>query len=171
MPALLPLTSERLVRHGLFMVEDGQSIFLWIGRDAVPQLLMDVFDKPSYDQLPPSGKVRRSFGVYIPRRSSSSQIMLPPLTNPFSKRVNAIIDYTRRMRRGPYWSHLYLVREDGDMRLRTWMLGMLALDRVEQTTSYQQFLVALREKVRQVTSSASFSFLMLRGALLQVHGY
>ena len=60
MPVLLPLTSERLVRHGLFLVEDGQNMFLWIGRDAVPQLLMDVFDKPSYEQLPLSGKVRRS---------------------------------------------------------------------------------------------------------------
>ena len=58
MPPLLPLSSERLVRHGLFLIEDGQTMFLWIGRDAVPQLVMDVFDIPSYDQLP-SGKVRR----------------------------------------------------------------------------------------------------------------
>ena len=65
MPTLLPLTSERLVRYGLFLLEDGQSIFLWIGRDAVPQLLMDVFDKSSYDQLPPSGKVRHSFTPLI----------------------------------------------------------------------------------------------------------
>jgi len=59
MPPLLPLSSERLVRHGLFLIEDGQTMFLWIGRDAVPQLVMDVFDLPSYDQLP-SGKVRCS---------------------------------------------------------------------------------------------------------------
>ena len=59
MPPLLPLSSERLVRHGLFLIEDGQTMFLWIGRDAVPQLVMDVFDIPSYDQLP-SGKVRCS---------------------------------------------------------------------------------------------------------------
>lgn len=58
MPPLLPLSSERLVRHGLFLIEDGQTMFLWIGRDAIPQLVMDVFDLPSYDQLP-SGKVRR----------------------------------------------------------------------------------------------------------------
>jgi len=57
MPPLLPLSSERLVRHGLFLIEDGQTMFLWIGRDAVPQLVMDVFELPSYDQLP-SGKVR-----------------------------------------------------------------------------------------------------------------
>ena len=65
MPLLLPPTSERLVRYGLFLLEDGHNIFLWIGRDAVPQLLMDVFDKPSYDQLPPSGKVRHSFALLI----------------------------------------------------------------------------------------------------------
>ena len=51
LPPLLPLTSERLERHGLFLIEDGQTIFLWVGRDAVPQLVQDVFDLPSYDVL------------------------------------------------------------------------------------------------------------------------
>lgn len=51
MPTPLPPTSERLERHGLFLIEDGQTIFLWVGRDAVPQLIMDVFDLPSYEQL------------------------------------------------------------------------------------------------------------------------
>ena len=51
MPPPLPLTSERLERHGLFLIEDGQTIFLWVGRDAVPQLVMDVFDLPSYEVL------------------------------------------------------------------------------------------------------------------------
>lgn len=51
LPPALPLTSERLERHGLFLIEDGQTIFLWVGRDAVPQLVQDVFDLPSYDVL------------------------------------------------------------------------------------------------------------------------
>ena len=59
MPPPLPPTSERLERHGLFLIEDGQTIFLWIGRDAVPQLVMDVFNLPSYEQLR-GGKVRSS---------------------------------------------------------------------------------------------------------------
>jgi hypothetical protein len=57
MPPVLPLTSERMERHGLFMIEDGQTIFLWVGRDAVPQLIMDVFNLPSYEVLR-GGKVR-----------------------------------------------------------------------------------------------------------------
>lgn len=51
MPTPLPLTSERLERHGLYLIEDGQTMFLWIGRDAVPQLVMDVFNLPNYDVL------------------------------------------------------------------------------------------------------------------------
>ena len=57
LPPPLPLTSERLERHGLFLIEDGQTIFLWVGRDAVPQLVQDVFNLPSYEQLR-GGKVR-----------------------------------------------------------------------------------------------------------------
>lgn len=56
MPPPLPLTSERLERHGLYLIEDGQTMFLWVGRDAVPQLVMDVFDLPAYEQLR-TGKV------------------------------------------------------------------------------------------------------------------
>lgn len=51
LPPALPLTSERLERHGLFLIEDGQTIFLWVGRDAVPQLVQDVFDLPNYEAL------------------------------------------------------------------------------------------------------------------------
>jgi hypothetical protein len=51
------LTSERLERHGLFLIEDSQNIFLWVGRDAVPQLIQDVFDLPNYETLR-AGKVR-----------------------------------------------------------------------------------------------------------------
>jgi protein transport protein SEC24 len=51
MPSPLPLSSERLERHGLFVIEDGQTIFLWVGRDAVPQLIIDVFNLPGYDAL------------------------------------------------------------------------------------------------------------------------
>lgn len=62
MPPELPLTSERLERHGLFLIEDGQTIFLWVGRDAVPQLVADVFGLPSYEVLR-GGKVCSCYGL------------------------------------------------------------------------------------------------------------
>ncbi|PFH49924.1 hypothetical protein AMATHDRAFT_146483 [Amanita thiersii Skay4041] len=129
MPPPLPLTSERLERHGLFLIEDAQNMFLWIGRDAVPQLVMDVFNLPSYDVL------------------RGGKTTLPVLDNPFSQRVNAIVQKTREMRRGVYHPHLYVVKEDGEPPLRLWALSALIQDRADVLPSYQQFISSLKEKV------------------------
>ncbi|KAG8877867.1 COPII subunit [Tulasnella sp. 332] len=129
LPPPLPLTSERLERHGLYLIEDGQTIFLWVGRDAVPQLVKDAFGLPSYEAL------------------RGGKYTLPVLDNKLSERINAIISKTREMRRGPYWSHLYVVKEDGEPALRLWALSSLIQDRSEQSPSYPQYLTQLKEKV------------------------
>ncbi|KAI0252493.1 protein transporter SEC24 [Lactifluus subvellereus] len=129
MPPPLPLTSERLERHGLFLIEDGQTLFLWVGRDAVPQLVIDVFDLPSYETL------------------RGGKTTLPLLENPFSQRVNAVIQKTREMRRGVYHPHLYVVKEDGEPPLRLWALSGLIQDRADVLPSYQQFIGQLKDKV------------------------
>jgi protein transport protein SEC24 len=133
MPPALPLTAERLERHGLFLIEDGQTIFLWVGRDAVPQLILDVFNLPSYDVL------------------RGGKTTLPVLDNPFSQRVNAIIQKTREMRRGVYYPHLYVVKEDGEPPLRLWALSALIQDRADVLPSYQQFISSLKDKVNAAT--------------------
>jgi len=129
LPPPLPLTSERLERHGLYLIEDGQTIFIWVGRDAVPQLVVDVFNLPTYDAL------------------RSGKATLPLLENTFSQRVNAVVNKTREMRRGPYRAHLYIVKEDGEPALRLWALSSLIQDRSEQTPSYPQYLTQLKDKV------------------------
>lgn len=129
MPQALPATSEYLERHGLYLIEDGQTIFLFVGRDAVPQLIMDVFDLPSYAEL------------------RSGKTSIPFLDNAFSPRVNAIIAKTREMRRGVYRPYLFVVKEDGEPALRSWALSMLVQDRSDQTPSYAQFLSKLKDKV------------------------
>lgn len=129
MPVPLPLTSERLERHGLYLIEDGQTMFLWVGRDSVPQLVMDVFNLPSYEVL------------------RGGKATLPVLDNPFSQRVNAVIQKTREMRRGVYYPHLYVVKEDGEPPLRLWALSCLIQDRADVLPSYQQFIGQLKDKV------------------------
>ncbi|TFK72080.1 CPII coat sec24 protein [Pluteus cervinus] len=129
LPPPLPSTSERLERHGLFLIEDGQTIFLWVGRDAVPQLVLDVFNLPSYEVL------------------RGGKTTLPVLDNPFSQRVNAVIEKIREMRRGVYYPHLYVVKEDGEPPLRLWALSALIQDRADVLPSYQQFLQSLKEKI------------------------
>ncbi|KAJ8081655.1 COPII subunit [Marasmius tenuissimus] len=129
LPPALPLTSERFERHGLYLIEDGQTIFLWVGRDAVPQLIMDVFNLPGYDVL------------------RGGKTTLPVLENPFNQRINAIIQKTREMRRGVYYPHLYVVKEDGEAPLRLWALSCLIQDRADVLPSYHQFITSIKEKV------------------------
>ena len=52
MPPPLPLLFQQLKSHGLYIIEDGQTIFLWVGKDAVPQLIIDVFNFSSHDVVP-----------------------------------------------------------------------------------------------------------------------
>ncbi|KAJ3167262.1 COPII subunit [Irineochytrium annulatum] len=56
MPPLLNLSSEKLERHGLYLLDNGSELFLWVGRAIAPELCQMVFQKASYDELP-SGKV------------------------------------------------------------------------------------------------------------------
>ena len=51
MPPLLTLSSQNLVPYGLYLLDDGVNQFLWVGRDAVPALLMDVFGVEDQQQI------------------------------------------------------------------------------------------------------------------------
>ncbi|KAF8975060.1 COPII subunit, partial [Entomortierella lignicola] len=129
MPTPLNLTSERLERGGLFMLEDSQNIFLWISKEAVPQLCMDLFGVPSYEHI------------------RGGKTTLPSLEADFNQRVNLIVGKTREMRRSSYYPQLYVIKEDGDPALRLWFLSHLIEDRSDPSMSYHQFLGHLKDKV------------------------
>ncbi|KAF9171734.1 COPII subunit [Mortierella sp. AD010] len=129
MPMPMNLSSERLERGGLFMLEDSQNIFLWIGRDAVPQLCMDLFGVPNYESI------------------RGGKTTLPSLESDFNQRVNLIVGKTREMRRSSYYPQLYVIKEDGDPALRLWFLSHLIEDRAEPVMSYHQYLGHLKDRV------------------------
>ncbi|PKI85830.1 Sec24p [Malassezia vespertilionis] len=129
MPPRQNLSSERVERHGLYLIDNGMDIVLWLGRSAVPQLTVDVFGAPDYASM------------------QSGAIALPALDNDMSKRVHAIVQHIQSARHGVYLPTVYLVKEDGDAAMRLAALGLLVEDRFEQTAGYQQFLTQLRDKV------------------------
>ncbi|KAG0056264.1 COPII subunit [Gryganskiella cystojenkinii] len=129
MPQTMNLSSERLERGGLFMLEDGQNIFLWVGREAVPQLCMDLFGVPNYESI------------------RGGKTTLPTLETDFNQRVNLIVGKTREMRRSSYFPQLYVIKEDGDAALRLWFLSHLIEDRAEPIMSYYQYLGHLKDRV------------------------
>jgi protein transport protein SEC24 len=133
LPPPVNLSSERLVPYGLYLIDDGQTQFLWVGRDAVSQLVADVFGLPDKTQLK-VGKQR-----------------LPELDNDFNERVRAVVNKSRDHRSKGVGSiivpHLYVVREDGEPGLRLWAQTMLVEDRADQGVSLQQWMGMMREKV------------------------
>jgi protein transport protein SEC24 len=133
LPPPLNLSSERFVPYGLYLIDDGQTQFLWIGRDAVPQLLADVFGVSDRTQL------------HVGKGS------LPELDNDFNERVRAVVQKSRDYRSRGVGSiivpHLYVVREDGEPSLKLWAQTLLVEDRADQGMSFPQWMGTLREKV------------------------
>ncbi|KAI8339362.1 Sec23/Sec24 trunk domain-containing protein [Chlamydoabsidia padenii] len=128
-PPTLNLTAERIEAHGCYLLENGQNIYLWVGRGVVPQLCMDLFDVNSYEAL------------------RGGKYTLPMLETPLNKKVNLLIGKIREMRRGNYYPTLYLVKEDGDPYLKIWFMSHLIEDRTENVMSYQQFLQFIKDRV------------------------
>ena len=133
LPPTIAASSASLIPYGLYLIDDGQTQFLWIGRDAVPQLLNDVFGIPEKTQV------------------KLGKQTLPILDNDFNERVRAVIDKSRDHRSKGVGSiivpHLYIIREDGEPGLRLWAQTMLVEDRADQGASLKQWLGTLREKV------------------------
>jgi protein transport protein SEC24 len=133
LPPVLNLTSERFVPYGLYLIDDGQTQFLWVGRDAVPQLIADVFGVEDRTQLQ-VGKGR-----------------VPELESDFNERIRAVIQKSRDHLALGVGSitvpHLYIVREDGEPSLKLWAQTLLVEDRADQGVSAAQWLGVLREKV------------------------
>ncbi|KAK5995779.1 Protein transport protein SEC24 [Cladobotryum mycophilum] len=135
LPPAHNLSSEKLVSYGLYLIDDGQTQFLWVGRDTVPQLVADVFGVEDRTQVH-VGKGR-----------------VPELENDFNERVRAVVQKSRDHRALGVGSitvpHLYIVREDGEPSLKLWAQTMLVEDRADQGVSAAQWLGSLREKVVQ----------------------
>lgn len=105
----------------------------WVGRDAVPALLQDVF------------------GVEDRTQVKQGKTTLPRLDNDFSERIHAVFEKSRDHKAKGVGSitvpTLYVVKEDGDPSLKLWAQTLLVEDRADQGVSLQQWLGLLREKV------------------------
>ncbi len=135
LPPTINLSSERLIPFGLYLIDDGQTQFLWVGRDAVPALVADVFGLQDRLQL------------------KQGKTTLPLLENEFNERVRAVVEKSRDHRSKGVGSiivpPLYVIREDGEPSLKLWAQTLLVEDRADQALSLQQWMGLMREKVRK----------------------
>jgi protein transport protein SEC24 len=56
-PNRINLSGERLVRHGLYLMDCFDMLILWIGRAVPPQIIQELLDLPAAEAVP-TGKVK-----------------------------------------------------------------------------------------------------------------
>uniref|UniRef100_A0A674D365 SEC24 homolog C, COPII coat complex component n=1 Tax=Salmo trutta TaxID=8032 RepID=A0A674D365_SALTR len=80
LPMAVRNSEERLSKGGVYLLETGLHLFLWVGANAQQELLSNIFGTPTFSQIDPN------------------MTSLPELDNPFSQRLREIIDSFRSQR-------------------------------------------------------------------------
>lgn len=129
LPPKQNLISERIAPHGLYLIDDGQTMFIWVGRDVVPQLCLDAFGVTSVNEIP-TGKAE-----------------FPEHDSELNRKIRTIIEQLREKKDSITRQSLFIVKEAGDPSMRLWAASNLVEDRTDGSLSYHQYLTSVRDKL------------------------
>ncbi|XP_060604694.1 protein transport protein Sec24A-like isoform X3 [Ruditapes philippinarum] len=124
---LLQLSSANVDRNGAYLLDTGDTIYLYLGSAVNPQFCQDVFDRPNFASIQEGGITE-----------------LPELENEGSERVRAFITYLLDIRSNG--SALVVVREDGKLRMK--FFQHFVEDRTESSISYVEFLQQIQQQIK-----------------------
>ncbi|XP_074475760.1 protein transport protein Sec24C isoform X1 [Sebastes fasciatus] len=131
LPMAVRDSEERLSKGGVYLLETGLHLFLWVGASAQQELLLNIFGTPSFSQIEPS------------------LTTLPELDNPFSQRLREIIE-SFRAQRSRYMKLMVVKQED---RAELIFRHFLVEDKsVSGGASYVDFLCHMHKEIRQLLS-------------------
>ncbi|XP_051959179.1 protein transport protein Sec24C isoform X2 [Xyrauchen texanus] len=131
LPVAVRGSEERLSRGGVYLLENGLNLFLWVGVNAQQELLQNIFGTTSFSQIDPS------------------VTSLPALDNPFSKRLREIIESVRAQR--SRFMKLMVVKQED--KLEMIFKHFLVEDKSNSGgASYVDFLCHMHKEIRQLLS-------------------
>ncbi|CAB1311855.1 unnamed protein product [Coregonus sp. 'balchen'] len=135
LPMAVRNSEERLSKGGVYLLETGLHLFLWVGANAQQELLSNIFGTPTFSQIDPN------------------MTSLPELDNPFSQRLREIID-SFRSQRSRYMKleyKLMVVKQEDKAELI--FKHYLCEDKsVSGGASYVDFLCHMHKEIRQLLS-------------------
>lgn len=108
LPAILNLSHERLTSDGIFLLENGYDLYMWIGRNANPAIINTLFGTTSLENV------------------DISRIVLQTDSSDFSARLSSVIDALRSER--SRYLQLHFIRE-GDGYAEAYFSRFLVEDR------------------------------------------
>ncbi|XP_032825044.1 protein transport protein Sec24C isoform X1 [Petromyzon marinus] len=131
LPVSVRCSEERLQDGGLYILENGLSLFLWVGISVPHDLLKALFNVDTFGQI------------------DGEMTMLPVLDNPFNKRVRDMIDSIRAER--PRYMKLMVVKQRDKMELL--FKHLLVEDKsLNGGATYVDFLCHMHKEIRQLLS-------------------
>ncbi|KAM6897922.1 protein transport protein Sec24C isoform 2-T2 [Xenentodon cancila] len=131
LPVAVRDSEERLSKGGVYLMETGLHLFLWVGASVQQELLINIFGTSSFNQI------------------DSSLTSLPVLDNPYSQRLREIID-SFRAQRSRYMKLMVVKQED---RTELIFRHFLVEDKsASGGASYVDFLCHMHKEIRQLLS-------------------
>lgn len=125
-PPRLQLTAERINSTGAYLLDDGDTLILYICHGASPAYLSDTFGVTSFNQLPDESRT------------------LPVLDSPGNQVLHAFIERLNDDR--PYPANMLVLRDNSPSRML--FTERLVDDRVESAFSYYEFLQHIKSQVK-----------------------
>jgi protein transport protein SEC24 len=141
LPECINSSFNYLQRFGLYLIQTNNEIFIYIGGDAVEQLIFDVFGVNNINEI------------------LTGKHELPELDNEFNIRVRNIVNKIREGKGSIRYENVYIVigpssQERGNemmnrdlVALRMWSMSALVEDRTTGVAGYKEYLSQLKDKI------------------------
>ncbi|XP_077358734.1 protein transport protein Sec24C isoform X2 [Festucalex cinctus] len=131
LPVAVRASEERLSKGGMYLLETGLHLFLWVGANAQQELLLNIFGTSNFGQI------------------DATMTCLPVLENPFSQRLREIVD-SFRAQRSRYMKLMVVKQEDrSELIFRHFLMEDKS---VSGGASYVDFLCHMHKEIRQLLS-------------------
>lgn len=152
LPACIRLSREHVSREGLYLMNNGNSLIIYIGDSIDPNILKDIFG------------VSQLNAVTLPS-SSSLNCNLPVLQNSLSAKLRQIITVLRSQNT-PRHLNLRLIRQSVDIAEDAEFSGLLVEDASSTTPSYVDFLCRIHSSIQHTISQGTTLSLAERTSIL-----
>ncbi|KAF9959754.1 COPII coat Sec23p-Sfb3p heterodimer component [Mortierella alpina] len=127
LPPLVRVSYPRLNPAGAYLLENGQCLYLWIGREIAPVFLQEVFGVSTLDEVDPSMR------------------QLPELSSRTSSQLRTIAEYMQNQR--SKYLNLIIVRQGKD-QVELEFSNLLVEDKNNDAMSYVDYLCAIHRMIQ-----------------------
>ncbi|KAF9371863.1 COPII coat Sec23p-Sfb3p heterodimer component [Podila verticillata] len=135
LPGLVRTSYSRLNPAGAYILENGQRMFLWVGREVAQETLQDLFGISTLEEI-----------------DTATMHHLPELTNDYNSRVQAVVRTIQRQR-GKYLG-LTVVRQGLDATEAEFSYELVE-DQNNENMSYVDYLCAVHRMIQTDVTTGS----------------